>query len=68
MLTKTANKYISNIKLIKDGIEVDAKSILSVMMLGADKGSKITVRAEGKDEKQGLDEICSLIERGFDEE
>lgn len=68
MLVETARKYESEIRLVKDEIEIDAKDILSVMMLGADKGSSIEVRVQGKDEQEALTDIFSLVERGFDEE
>ncbi len=68
MLVETARRYKSEIRLVKDEIEIDAKDILSVMMLGADKGSSIEVKVQGNDETEALESIYSLIEKGFDEE
>lgn len=46
---------------------VDGKSILSLMMLAAVKGSEITIETEGADEETAIDAIISLIEGKFDE-
>ncbi|TET81810.1 HPr family phosphocarrier protein, partial [candidate division TA06 bacterium] len=52
MLVKTAGKYKSEVTLSKDDMEVNAKSIMGVMMLAAEKGSIVTIRAEGEDEAE----------------
>lgn len=68
LLVQTASGYSSSIYLSKDGTEVNAKSIMGVLMLEACCGSEIVVRAEGNDESEA---ICALekliIERTFDE-
>jgi phosphotransferase system HPr (HPr) family protein len=66
-LVHAAGRYHSAVSLIKDGDEVDGKSILGVLMLAAGKGSTVTVRCEGADEEDALDEITGLIRRGFEE-
>lgn len=65
---KTANKYSSEITIEKDGIEVNGKSIMGILMLAASRGSKITVRAEGKDEALAMQALSKLIEEKFGEE
>lgn len=69
MLVKLASKFESKIELEKDNIDVNAKSIMGVLMLASEKGQEITVRARGKDEKKAVESIIELIEkRKFDEE
>ncbi len=63
-----ANKFQSQIKVKKDKIEVDGKSILGMMMLGAIYGSKITIRVSGPDEERALKELSELIKNKFGEE
>ena len=66
-LVKLAMKFSSKINLQKQGLEVSAKSIMGVMTLGADKGSSLTVVADGEDEEDALEQICNFIENKFDE-
>lgn len=60
-IVKTASAYSSKITLIKNGLEVDGKSIMGIMMLAAAKGSTIMVQARGNDE----DEAVKVIEKIF---
>jgi len=66
-LVKAANKFESEIVIEKDGSAVDGKSIMSILMLAAQKGSVISVSADGKDEKEALAAIKALIGEGFGE-
>lgn len=69
MLVKLASKFDSDIKIEKNGIEVNAKSIMGILMLASGEGDKITITAEGKDEEKAVESIHDLIEkRKFDEE
>ncbi len=68
LLVKTAERFKSNIFLIRDDLEVNAKSIMGVMMLAAEMGSQFTIRAEGEDEKQAVEAMISVIEDKFYEE
>jgi len=68
MFVQLANKFESDIFLTKNGVEVNGKSIMSVMMLAIESGSEVTIRAMGRDENEAVDELSSLIESGFDEE
>ena len=54
LLVKTANRFISEITLEKDGLEVNGKSIMGILMLAASKGSRITLKVEGKHAEQML--------------
>ncbi len=66
LLVQAAAKYVSEITLIKEGLEVNGKSIMGVMMLAAETDAKIRVRAAGPDEEEALDEIVRMIEGNFD--
>jgi phosphocarrier protein HPr len=68
MVVQTASNFASSITVIKDGIEANAKSIMGLLLLAAGQGSKIVVRAEGKDAKEALKEIGKLIEGKFGED
>ena len=68
LLVKLAGKFESDIQLAKDDTEINAKSILGVMMLAAGPGQSITIAADGKDEDEAIDAIASLVESGFGEE
>lgn len=65
---KTASKFSSEIRVEKDGEEVDGKSIMGLMMLAAGNGSAIIVAAEGEDEDAALEALTDLIERKFEED
>lgn len=68
MVVQTASKFSSEIKLIKDDLEINGKSIMGVMMLAAEKGSTIKIRVEGEDEAQALEKLIQLFESKFGEE
>ena len=68
MLVQKASKFKSEIKLQKEDIEANAKSILSVMMLAAEVGSFVIIKAEGEDEEQAVEAIAGLFEEKFGEE
>lgn len=63
----TASAFSSNISMGKDGQLVDGKSIMSVMMLAASKGTELDMCIEGNDEQDAFDAICGLINNYFDE-
>ncbi len=66
-LVHTSARFKSDIKLRKGDEEVDGKSILGILLLAAGRGSVLTVRADGDDEREALDAIEKLIEAKFDE-
>ncbi|HQB82958.1 MAG TPA: HPr family phosphocarrier protein [Candidatus Rifleibacterium sp.] len=68
LVVKLAGKFESEIQLIKEDTEINAKSILGVMMLAAGPGQKVTITADGSDEVEAVDAISSLIDSGFGEE
>ncbi|GAB4270350.1 MAG: HPr family phosphocarrier protein [Candidatus Rifleibacteriota bacterium] len=68
LLVKLASKFESEIQLAKEDTEINAKSILGVMMLAAGPGQSITISAEGPDAEEAVDAIASLVESGFGEE
>ncbi|MGE9271576.1 MAG: HPr family phosphocarrier protein [Verrucomicrobiales bacterium] len=65
---KTASRFTSDIKVEKDGEEVDGKSIMGLMMLAAGHGSSINVIIEGEDEETAMEAIADLIDRKFEED
>ena len=66
-LVKLASSFASEIELVKDGMPVNGKSIMGVMMLAAETGSSITVRARGTDEAEAVAALSALIASGFGE-
>jgi phosphocarrier protein HPr len=68
LLVKTANRFVSEVTLEKDGVEVNGKSIMGILMLAASKGSKITLKVNGKDSIQAIQVLGKLIENRFGEE
>jgi phosphocarrier protein len=66
-LVHTAARFKSDVKVRKGSEEVDAKSILGILLLAAAQGTTITVCAAGEDEGEALQSIESLIESKFDE-
>lgn len=68
LLVKTASQFQSEIKIVKDDIEVNAKSIMGVLILAAEKGSIVKVIADGPDEKEAVESIAKLFADGFGED
>lgn len=67
-LVHTAGSFQSRITLAKDGDEVDAKSILGILLMAAAQGSQIVVRTEGPDEHAAMDAVLELVADRFGEE
>jgi phosphocarrier protein len=67
-LVQTAGSFDSRLWLLKDGEEVDAKSILGLLLLAAGQGSRVTLRAEGDDAAEAVDAVAALIADRFHEE
>jgi phosphocarrier protein len=67
-LVQKASKFKSEINLKRHNLVVNAKSIMGVMMLAAELGSKITIIAEGPDEKEATEAIAQVIQSRFGEE
>ncbi len=68
LFVKTANRFICEILVEKDGETVNGKSIMGIMMLAAGPGSKLQVHAKGQDAAQALVELEALLKRRFDED
>ena len=66
-IVKTSSRFKSAITIIRDDLEVNAKSIMGVMMLAAENGAVITLRAEGPDADAALDALAALIAGKFGE-
>ena len=62
-----ASRFQSEIFVSRDGIEVNGKSVLGLMMLAAEPGAVIVVRAEGPDEAEALAALSQLVESNFGE-
>ncbi len=66
-IVKLAAKYASHITIARDGLEVNGKSIMGVMMLAAECGSTVRVKADGADEGAAIDALAALIASKFGE-
>ena len=64
---KTASKFEADIRVEKDGEEVDGKSIMGLMMLAAGHGSVVNIAAEGADAEDALKALEDLVVRNFEE-
>lgn len=68
MFVKAAAKFHSNVLMEKDGMQVNGKSIMGLLMLACPLGSKIILKVEGEDEDKAFQELGGLINDGFHEE
>ena len=66
-IVKISARFQSEITLVKDGMEVNGKSIMGVMMLAAECGSSLLMRADGDDADVALDALSTLIVNKFGE-
>ncbi|NLI09700.1 MAG: HPr family phosphocarrier protein [Elusimicrobia bacterium] len=67
LISRTASQFESEIKIIKEGYEVNAKSIMGLLTLAAAYGTSVTVIACGKDEKEAAEALEKIFAAGFDE-
>ncbi len=67
-LIGTTSSFTCDIRIDKGGREVDAKSIMAVMMLAASKGTELKIVTNGEDEAAAMDAVTALINNRFDEE
>ena len=65
---KLANRYRSEVWIGKDDVEVSGKSIMGVMMLAAECGSSVRIRAAGEDAREAVDALVALVNGRFGEE
>lgn len=66
-IVKIAAKYKADFFIAKNGFEVNGKSIIGVMTLAAEQGSKLTLRFSGEDEQELAAEMIDFFEKGFNE-
>jgi phosphocarrier protein len=66
-IVRLASTFNSDVELFKDGMAVNGKSIMGVMMLAAECGSSIMIRADGPDAEQAVSAISQLVAEGFGE-
>ncbi|HKV74486.1 MAG TPA: HPr family phosphocarrier protein [Gemmatimonadales bacterium] len=66
-LVKLASGFAAHLEIEKDGMAINAKSIMGVMMLAAEQGSSITLKGDGSDADAALDALAALIAGGFGE-
>jgi phosphocarrier protein HPr len=66
-LVHAAARFTSDIKIRKGDEEVDAKSILGILLLAAGRGSMIMIKADGPDEAEAVAALQQLIDAKFDE-
>ena len=67
-LVQLLSAYRSNATLSAKGREVNAKSIMGVMLLAAGQGTPVKLRVDGEDEEAAADAVTALFERRFDED
>ena len=67
-IVRLASTFDSEIEISKDGVGVNGKSIMGVMMLAAECGSSITIRAQGPDAQQAAQALADLVASGFGEQ
>ena len=68
MFVKMATRFKSEILVVKEGEEINGKSIMGLMMLAAGPGTTLTVTAVGSDAAEALNELAQLVNRNFEEE
>jgi phosphocarrier protein len=64
---KTAGRFAAHVTVEKDGLEVNGKSIMGVLMLAAEQGSTLRVVAQGADAPAAVEALVELVGRGFEE-
>jgi len=67
-IVEAAARFQSEVTIVKDGVRVNARSIMGLMMLAASLGSEIGVEAEGPDQDAAMTAMLALIEVKFGEE
>ncbi len=65
---RLAGRFDSDIRVARDGLEVNGKSIMGVLMLAAEQGAELTIRGEGPDAEPALEALVELVAGGFGEE
>lgn len=68
LFVKTASKYDAEVVISKDGLEVNGKSIMGVMMLAAECGSEVILKISGREEEKMAKALVDLLEDRFHED
>jgi phosphocarrier protein len=64
---KCSSRFVSTVTVEKDGLEVNGKSIMGVMMLAAECGASLRIRATGEDAEGAVQALVDLVANGFGE-
>jgi phosphocarrier protein HPr len=64
---KEASKFDSEIFVVKNGVQVNGKSIMGILTLAAERGSRITIKAKGADEERAVEALVLLVKSRFGE-
>ena len=67
LFVREAAKFSSDIKIIKDNKEYNAKSIMGILSMGAGQGDSITIQAAGEDAKEAIESLIQLVNDKFNE-
>jgi phosphocarrier protein HPr len=59
---KLAEKFRSDVTIMKDGVQVSGKSIMGILTLACEKGSKVVLTTEGQDEEEAMDALRKILE------
>lgn len=68
LFVKTTSRFQSSVKIVKDGQEIDGKSIMGLLMLAAGPGTLLKIVADGPDEGDVLKSLDDLFDRRFDDD
>ncbi len=64
---KLAGRFRAQVRVARESLEVDGKSIMGVLMLAAEQGSELRVTASGEDAAEAVEALVALVSRGFGE-
>ena len=67
LFVQEAGKFKCQVYVVKDGLQVNGKSVMGLMLLAAESGSKLTIKVDGPDEAKALDALEKIFDRKFDE-
>lgn len=68
LFVKTTSRFSSSVKIVRDGQEIDGKSIMGLLMLAAGPGTELKIVADGPDENDVLTAVGDLFNRHFDDD
>jgi len=63
LFVQVANRFDSSITIKKDKEEVNGKSIMGILILAAEKGTKVTIVAQGEDAEEALEKLVELVSK-----